>query len=209
MILTCPSCAANFVVPPAAIGPHGRRVRCSRCKHEWHATAPLITTPADVQSIPQSVKPIPAGSNLPVIAPPASVPIWKSAGFAVVAALLIMLPFFVAKLAPYMAGKSTPPKEVHTGASQAVALEGVPATMLRQEEGRSVLDIKGVLINKSGQLQQVPVLKASGLNARGHVVREWTIPLSSTQLEAGQRLPFSFTTPLLDQGIEDIAFRLM
>ncbi len=37
MILQCPSCAARFIVPPQAIGPGGRRVRCARCLNTWHA----------------------------------------------------------------------------------------------------------------------------------------------------------------------------
>ncbi len=37
MILQCPSCAARFIVPPQAIGPAGRRVRCARCLKTWHA----------------------------------------------------------------------------------------------------------------------------------------------------------------------------
>lgn len=37
MILQCPSCAARFIVPPQAIGPGGRRVRCARCLNTWYA----------------------------------------------------------------------------------------------------------------------------------------------------------------------------
>jgi predicted Zn finger-like uncharacterized protein len=207
MILTCSACTAKFVVPPAAIGPNGRRVRCSRCRHEWHATAPLITAPADLQPTPTATNPIPEGSGLPVPSPPQAVPPWRSAVFAVVAAGFIMLPIFAMKVVPHLVNPVVRASQSHV--SKAIKLDGVPTTMLRQEEGRPVLDIKGVVINKSGQLQKVPILKASGLNARGNIVREWTIPLSAAQLEAGQRLPFSFSTPLSDQGIEDIAFRFM
>lgn len=38
MILRCPNCGARFRVPADALGTAGRRVRCSRCRHEWEAT---------------------------------------------------------------------------------------------------------------------------------------------------------------------------
>lgn len=47
MILSCPSCAAQFNINPQALGDAGRTVRCGKCKHQWHATAPLITMQAD------------------------------------------------------------------------------------------------------------------------------------------------------------------
>lgn len=36
MILTCPQCAARFSVEAALLAPHGRNVRCAKCKHTWH-----------------------------------------------------------------------------------------------------------------------------------------------------------------------------
>ncbi|WCL54960.1 MJ0042-type zinc finger domain-containing protein [Gimibacter soli] len=37
MILQCPSCDARFKVGAGAIPAAGRKVRCARCMHEWHA----------------------------------------------------------------------------------------------------------------------------------------------------------------------------
>lgn len=38
MILVCPSCDAKFKVPDGAITAGGRKVRCAKCQHSWHAT---------------------------------------------------------------------------------------------------------------------------------------------------------------------------
>ena len=38
MILTCPSCATQYVVKDGAIPPHGRQVRCKACGNSWRAT---------------------------------------------------------------------------------------------------------------------------------------------------------------------------
>lgn len=209
MILTCPSCAARFVVDPRAIGSAGRKVRCGKCKNEWVATAPLITLPADVQPVhASSTLPPVRGASLPVpVKAPSDVPVWRSAAFGAVAALLIALPILTLRFSPYLAANAKAPAKEDT--INGIALDGMPITRLRQQEGRPVLDIEGALINRSGKLQKAPILKARAKNARGQVVREWTIPLKATQLEVGQRLPFTFSTPLADQGVEDISFHLL
>lgn len=38
MKLNCPACSQHFSVPDKAIGPKGRKLRCSKCGHEWHQT---------------------------------------------------------------------------------------------------------------------------------------------------------------------------
>jgi predicted Zn finger-like uncharacterized protein len=38
MILACPSCGASFRIDAGKLGARGRSVRCSKCKHTWHAT---------------------------------------------------------------------------------------------------------------------------------------------------------------------------
>jgi predicted Zn finger-like uncharacterized protein len=229
MILTCPTCAARFVIDPRAIGPSGRIVRCGKCKNQWHAEAPLVTIPSSIFAPPGGASAAESSATSSLSAKNGKngktgkvektgetesatrfLPPWRSVVFAAVAALVVMFPFFTIKIQPYVKAtvQAVQPKKAPVKA-KAVILEGTPTTLLRQEEGRPVLNIEGVLVNKSGELHKVPVLKASALNALGHVVREWTIPLSAQQLEAGQRLPFSFTTPLPDQGVEDIAFNLL
>jgi predicted Zn finger-like uncharacterized protein len=48
MILGCPNCGARFRVASQALGA-GRRVRCSRCRHQWQATVnDLAPEPAPV-----------------------------------------------------------------------------------------------------------------------------------------------------------------
>ena len=38
MILSCPSCSARFRVDADQLGVAGRKVRCAKCGHVWHAT---------------------------------------------------------------------------------------------------------------------------------------------------------------------------
>ena len=36
MKVNCPECSQHFSVPDKAIGPKGRKLRCSKCGHHWH-----------------------------------------------------------------------------------------------------------------------------------------------------------------------------
>jgi len=40
MIISCPECAAKFLVDAAALGATGRMVRCGKCAHTWPETPP-------------------------------------------------------------------------------------------------------------------------------------------------------------------------
>ncbi len=61
MILTCPSCAARFLVNSAAIGAEGREVRCGRCSNSWFAA-------------PESEAEAATAAEAPLVAPPLVAP---------------------------------------------------------------------------------------------------------------------------------------
>ena len=72
MILSCPSCAARFVVDPKALSPAGRRVRCVRCGETWHENAPAGAATAEQPAPPPVEESRPAAPPAPEPAPPAA-----------------------------------------------------------------------------------------------------------------------------------------
>lgn len=82
MQVACPNCGARYLVDPAAIGPTGRTVQCSRCSHRWFKTidppsAPFGEYPPQARPVPDFIiRPQIYGGGLPAIATPRGTPRW-------------------------------------------------------------------------------------------------------------------------------------
>ncbi len=60
MIVTCPSCDIRFKVDSAALEPDGRKVRCSKCAHDWFQTpegAPPAAEETKLADVPEPEEP--------------------------------------------------------------------------------------------------------------------------------------------------------
>jgi len=60
MKLTCPECSQSFSVPDNAIGPKGRKLRCSKCSHEWLQTLEMLEekkAPKPAAALPPAAEP--------------------------------------------------------------------------------------------------------------------------------------------------------
>ncbi len=71
MIITCPGCGASFNVNPDALGAAGRKVRCSKCSHQWLALPDGTSTELDS---PVDAHPAPAPAT-PENPPPPDIPV--------------------------------------------------------------------------------------------------------------------------------------
>jgi predicted Zn finger-like uncharacterized protein len=70
MILTCPSCAQRYRLPPGSIGPAGRMVRCRACGHQWHAPPETVASASEaVVDAPPPPPPPPPAPEPPAAAP--------------------------------------------------------------------------------------------------------------------------------------------
>ena len=64
MILACPNCIARYRVQVEALGATGRRVKCTRCGHIWHAEPPGYTVEV-IHAEPESEPAPAAGPPVP------------------------------------------------------------------------------------------------------------------------------------------------
>lgn len=209
MILSCPNCNARFLVNAAALRPAGREVRCGRCRHQWFATPDETNLPADKPVAPAETelspslepsfhlepRPIPPGSNLPVIAKPRRRPIGALVGWIAFLLVVVALGIAVAERDTIMA-LYPDTRDVYAAVGFSVPKAGdglqiADVVSSRQvEEGVPVLVSQGRIVNVSKLERHVPTLRGALRDAAGRELQSWTFTVPVTQLAPGDSVPF-------------------
>lgn len=91
MIISCPDCSTRFAVPDVAIGLDGRKVRCSRCAHEWFVEPPELDENLLDEFAPLNPENLGSSDNLPALSQAASARSWQWASVAFALSFLILL----------------------------------------------------------------------------------------------------------------------
>ena len=200
MILQCPQCQARYLVPDGAIGASGRTVRCGKCQHNWFA-APTEESAKALDELDQMLdqinvapKPIPAGSNLPVVGKrKASILLKLSTlltGTAAVALLLVWLAPGLVKL----------PR------SQGLML-GEVAIHHETDDKHNYYQLSGKIVNTSKAAKTVPTLRVTLVDDDGMSLQYWDFGGKGKTIAPSQSLPFS-TGKLAPRGDKGTRFVL-
>lgn len=70
MNLTCPSCGARFKIKDDALGTKGRKVKCGKCDHRWHAMPEGTASSAPAPARARAAAPAPADPTEDFAPPP-------------------------------------------------------------------------------------------------------------------------------------------
>ncbi len=193
MQIQCTKCEARYMVPEQSIGAAGRTVRCAKCQNQWFVApvAGLEKPLAGLESImaqAAATKPIPPGSNLPVIKYPSAPPGVMASVFGLLA---VAVAVFLLAMWPALYG--FPP-------SKGLALAEV--NMLTRfddkhpEIKRPIYEISGKIINKTDKTLDVPILRITLQDKEGQPLQYWDFSEKGRTLDAGKNIPF--TTGQLD-----------
>ncbi len=225
MILNCPSCGTRFLIDPALLEPDGRKVRCGRCGHSWFQDRPA---PSEAVA---AVAEAPSGSAIPRLqafdearrsagearraALPGPPP---SRGASRIALGWIALVLLIAAL---VAGAYFGREQIIAVVPEAAELYQMaglmPATapavvgqglelrdvtsVKRLVDGQQTLLIEGAIVNVSGQLRQIPQLRASVTDATGAELTHWFFSANGKELEPGGSTTFQTSTESPSGGV--------
>lgn len=184
MILQCAECRARYLVPDQAIGATGRTVRCARCAHTWfeaaaeRASAPLADLDQMVEQINATPKPIPAGSNLPVVQK-------QRASW-----LLITATLTAGMAAAMLALLLGMPRVFGLPSTQGLMLGGI-SIVKDADEKHTSYQINGKIHNTMPIAMKVPTLRITLVDEDGKSLQYWDFGGDIKTIQPLQSIPFT------------------
>jgi predicted Zn finger-like uncharacterized protein len=208
MFITCPSCSTRYQLDGSRLGPRGRKVRCTRCKHEWAERPEAAEQPAPAgdafmaRTDPVEIRQASVASTLSAPARVVTRPPAKRSGvligwlvlIAVVAGAGAALWFAQAQIVALwppaarlyaMIGPVEPPKVPGEG----LTLKGIKTETI-DDNGTATLVITGTVVNTSPVPRDVPKMSAALRDANAQEIRQWTFEVEAKRLLPGESVPF-------------------
>lgn len=232
MILICENCQARYLVPGHAVGAEGRRVRCTSCGHEWfqepeekeerqeRTFREELEEEIEIEPIPESVRPVPEGSSVPVIQLGDGTGRHSGkarlAGYAAAAAVAVAIgaAFFslhntVAKLWPAsMALYDLAGIETRIDGEDLI-FDGLKAVAEVNEHGVQTLTVEANILNLARTDSRVPLVQTSLIMANGEVIDSWLTEPPQKMLAAQGETLFRTTYPEVPKDVKEVNVRFV
>lgn len=216
MILTCPQCATRYLLPAHMLTPEGRRVKCSNCVDTWFQlpdSTELDQPKEKFDDIPDGVKPLQEGTNLPTVSEEVPIPArefrlpgGRKGGYVAAAGTFVVILALLFLMEPVFANSLSFTKKFYSlfGYPFPVAGEGLVfdgMTAQKSKEGnKEKLVIAGTILNLKYQSAQVPMIEASMRNDKGEVLEHWIIRPPADHLGPKGELPFNTEYKMPESG---------
>ncbi len=215
MIIACPSCETRFEVNAAAFPPGGRKVKCARCAHIWHASPSDEARPIPAIAAAARAEPRAEAAPSDTIAPPTVVPtpedapaemIWAGSdipprrsgrlatiGLAAACVALVAAGLYVFRdtVVAYVPGAGPAyaalglPVDV-TGLDLAIEAQAMSAA----GDGATTLVVTGSIANATDRERHVPQIRATLLSKERAELHSWTFDVGVASLKPGERYEF-------------------
>jgi predicted Zn finger-like uncharacterized protein len=209
MILTCPSCHTRYTVEEAKFPPAGRTVRCAKCGHSWHQSAPEpepqpVPAPAPVS--PAEPAGFAAGPATRAYAPTAQVTPERPrgqglqtaavvAGWAGLIAVVLLIGYSAVRYRQDIAAIWPQSAAIYSGVGLKVNAGGIDfrdvAYKRESEDGQPVLVVTGQIVNLASRALPIPQTVRVTLNdADNRELYHWSFKPAAPTLKAGGTLAF-------------------
>lgn len=209
MIITCPECAAQYELADNAVGPKGRRVKCTSCAFTW------LQAPAGEDKVEfiqgQMSENFSSGATAS-----RDVPIAKHTGLGSVALvagglaaiLLVLFTLFFAFTRNGMTAGWPPLALFYQAIGMSVPAPGAELVFANVESklGDEGLSVKGKIINNTDKEHRISGLLIAVTGATGRL-KEWPIDLDNKPMQPKQEVNFEYTLKDVPAGAENVTVR--
>lgn len=214
MIVSCPSCSVRFSLDESALGPEGRKVRCSKCSNVWvqfpDRQSVVDSDDSGGPTAPPQIADSPAGAaenrparrgverarrrvNRSADKGDGAAGAWAGLGLL---ALLILGGGYWYRAAIMHSLPATEILYSAVGLGPESPYEGLDLTDIKWKQevsatGVKVLKITGKVVNNSDKVRAIPSLNGILLDKRSRPLRRWSFVAPEARLLPGEDVVFN------------------
>ncbi|HEY1096250.1 MAG TPA: zinc-ribbon domain-containing protein [Alphaproteobacteria bacterium] len=232
MILTCPACQTQYVLPENAIGAKGRMVKCASCAYSWRQEAITVTE----IDLTQPETPF-TGPEEDVSASSMAQQLrWQQAAINDIDHIEVIDNKKVIKIAALWMGLFLLLTAMALGYGRTNLVRAWPATALLYEalhvpapaagvglkfgddtaanfDPQAIparLHVSGRFTNTKSRALRLPILQARLFDKDGKWLKDWAIPITGINYMAGkQSLAFDYSLPQVPDEAYSLTFRFV
>jgi predicted Zn finger-like uncharacterized protein len=206
MIVTCPACVAQYVLPDESIGEKGRRVKCTSCGYTWLqsrendivAEKPIFSVPEYNDTKPAREFKAPRQRMTPVVSEKSALPAMLAIGFGLAIILVLITVGASAIFRPLLVAEIPATALLFDKIGLPIRPPGMGLaftdvkTQIDKTPGRKdLLSVNGKLVNDTKQ--DIPLTRlVIRLNSESGWLKDWPISLYGHSLGAGKSTNFNY-----------------